>query len=113
MNEEQRKFYYAMKGTGVGKKMRENLYVHKSSEKVIPNLNSFKSKLPRWGRKPLQESSNDDYKEDLQAVVRAASNQAAAFSSAVSTGAAGAAKLFRSWSSSFDERMKRVNNEDT
>jgi|EP00505_MAST-04D_sp_SCG-Rhode-Island_P003434 hypothetical protein len=75
--------------------------------------NSFKSKFPRWGRKPLQESSNDDYKEDLQAVVRAASNQAAAFSSAVSTGAAGAAKLFRSWSSSFDERMKRVNNEDT
>ncbi len=64
-------------------------------------------------RDTLQESSNDDYKEDLQAVVRAASNQAAAFSSAVSTGAAGAAKLFRSWSSSFDERMKRVNNEDT
>ena len=44
---EQRKFYYAMKGTGVGKKMRGNLYVHKSSEKVIPNLNSFKSKLPK------------------------------------------------------------------
>jgi len=33
--------------TGVGKKIKGNLYVHKSSEKVIPNLNSFKAKLPK------------------------------------------------------------------
>ena len=32
--------------TGVGKKIGGELYVHKSSEDVIPNLISFKSKLP-------------------------------------------------------------------
>ena len=32
--------------TGVGKKIGGDLYVHKSSENVIPNLISFKSKLP-------------------------------------------------------------------
>ena len=33
--------------TGVGKKIGGDLYVHKSSENVVPNLKNFKNKLPK------------------------------------------------------------------
>ncbi|HJP08339.1 MAG TPA: hypothetical protein QF882_12895, partial [Arenicellales bacterium] len=46
---------------GVGKKIGGELYVHKSSENVIPNLESFKSKLPKdFTYDIVKHNSKDD-----------------------------------------------------